>query len=58
LRVAAGEAFSPREADMATHDLQLPHDRRTTVAALGAIVVLGAIMIFLMLMLIRNLGAY
>jgi hypothetical protein len=43
---------------MATHDLHLPHDRRMTVAALGAIVALAAIIIFLMLMLIRNVGAY
>ena len=43
---------------MAIDRVHVPHDRRTAVAATGAIVVLAALIIFLMLTLMRNVGAY
>ena len=43
---------------MAIDHFHVPHDTRTSVAAMGAIVVIAAIMIFLMISLIRNVGAY
>ncbi|MGZ3441041.1 MAG: hypothetical protein ACXVDD_16070 [Polyangia bacterium] len=43
---------------MAVNHYHLPHDHRTTVTAMGAIVVLAAIIIFLMITLMRNVGAY
>jgi hypothetical protein len=44
---------------MATIDRpHLPHDHRTAAAATSAIVVLAAIIIFLMITLMRNVGAY
>ncbi|HWE26988.1 MAG TPA: hypothetical protein VHB97_03255 [Polyangia bacterium] len=46
------------EGSMATDRLHVPHDHRTAAAATGAIVVLAAIIIFLMITLMRNVGAY
>jgi hypothetical protein len=43
---------------MATDRLHVPHDHRMTAAAMGALIVLAALVIFLMLSLIRNVGAY
>ena len=43
---------------MAIDRLHVPHDHRTTVAAMGAIIVLAAIVIFMMMTLMRNVGAY
>ena len=43
---------------MATDRLHVPHDTRTTVAAMGAIIVIAAILIFLMMALVHNVGAY
>ncbi len=43
---------------MATERLHVPHDTRTTVAAMAAIVIIAAILIFLMMALVRNVGAY
>jgi hypothetical protein len=43
---------------MATEHMRVPHDQRTTMAAVGAIIVIAAILIFLMISLVRNVGAY
>ena len=43
---------------MATDNMRVPHDQRTTVAAMAAVVVIAAILVFLMLALVRNVGAY
>src|SRR4051794_19767512 len=43
---------------MAIDRMHVPHDTRTTVAAMGAIIVIAAILIFLMMSLVRNVGAY
>ncbi len=43
---------------MAIDRVHVPHDRRTAAVATGAIVVLAAIIIFLMITLMRNVGAY
>lgn len=43
---------------MATERLHVPHDTRTTVAAMAAIIIIAAILIFLMMALVRNVGAY
>jgi hypothetical protein len=43
---------------MAMDRIHVPHDTRTTVAAMGAIIVIAAILIFLMMALVRNVGAY
>jgi hypothetical protein len=43
---------------MAIHRSQVPYDTRTTIAAMGAIIVIAAILIFLMMSLVRNVGAY
>ena len=43
---------------MAIDRVHVPHDHRTAAAATGAIVVLAAIIIFLMITLMRNVGAY
>ena len=43
---------------MASDRLHVPHDQRTTVAAMAAVIVIAAILVFLMLSLIRNVGAY
>jgi hypothetical protein len=52
------DASSPSEDSMAIEQFHVPHDHRTTVTAMGAIVVLAAIIIFLMITLMRNVGAY
>ncbi|MDB4964648.1 MAG: hypothetical protein JWN44_337 [Myxococcales bacterium] len=43
---------------MATDHLHIPHDTKTSIAAMAAIIVIAAIMIFLMISLVRNVGAY
>ena len=43
---------------MATDRLHVPHDHRMTLAAMAALITLAALVIFLMLSLIRNVGAY
>lgn len=43
---------------MAIEHFHVPHDQITTAAAMGAIIVLAATIIFLMITLIRNVGAY
>jgi hypothetical protein len=58
LHPTAPDASSPPEGPMAIDRSHVPHDRRTAAAATGAIVVLAAIIIFLMITLMRNVGAY
>jgi hypothetical protein len=43
---------------MAIDQYHVPHDHRMTAAAMGAIIVLAAIVIFMMITLMRNVGAY
>jgi hypothetical protein len=43
---------------MAMQQMRIPHDQRTTVAAMAAVIVIAAILVFLMLTLVRNVGAY
>ncbi len=43
---------------MAMQRLGLPRDQRATMAAMGALVVVAAIIIFLMIALVHNVGAY
>jgi hypothetical protein len=43
---------------MAIDHYHVPHDHRTTMTAMSAVIVLAAIVIFLMITLMRNVGAY
>ena len=43
---------------MASERFSLPHDQRTTVAAMAAVIVIAAILVFLMMALVKNVGAY
>lgn len=43
---------------MAIDQMHVPHDQRTTVAAMAAVIVIAAILVFLMMALVRNVGAY
>jgi hypothetical protein len=43
---------------MATEHLRLPHDSRVALAAMGAILVIAALVMFVIFALMRNVGAY
>jgi hypothetical protein len=58
LRRSVLDASSASEDLMAIEHYHVPRDQRTTAAAMGAIIVLAAIVIFMMITLMRNVGAY
>jgi hypothetical protein len=43
---------------MPMDQIRLPHDQRTTVIAMAMVIAVAALLIFLMMTLVQNVGAY